>query len=256
MFIPHLKCICLLLLLLGAALPVQSQDTTSIPVGLVAAWVDGGDLFIRQGEDERKLLATGEVIRPYIAPDGKQIAFTRGQGGLPETLWITDVDGQAVRELAGIESLAGEGETVLIGQVAWLDESTLYFNTAHLGSLGPERQDDLWRVNLQTGEVLLLLPPGEGGAFSISPDRQHIALIQAGLYEETQGNIRFMDTQTDVLQEVLSFDAVSTGAEYRFYPEVFWEADSRAIRIAIPDQDLIYAEETSSAYRTLALICR
>ena len=245
MFIPQLKCICLLLLLLGTALPVQSQNTTLVPAGLVVAWVDGGDLFIRLGESAPKLLASDDVIRPYIAPDAKQVAFTRGQGSLPGTLWLADVDGQSVQELVGVEDVADEGRTVVIGQVAWLDEATLYFNTAHLGSLGPERQDDLWRVNTQTSEVVMLLPTGEGGAFSISPDRQHLALIRPGIYGETQGQIRFMNAQTDVLSEGFSFDAVSTGSEYRFYPEVFWEVDSRAIRVAIPDKDLIYAEETS-----------
>jgi hypothetical protein len=251
MFIPHLKWICLLLLLSCAALPVQSQDITpvsvpaDVPAGLVVAWVDSGDLYIRLREAAPKLLASGEVVRPYIAPDGKQVAFTRGQGGLPETLWVTDVDGQAVRELAVLENPADDIGTVVIGQVDWLDESTLYFNTAHLGSLGPERQDDLWHINIEMSEVTMLLPAGEGGAFSLSPDRQHLALIQPGLYGETQGHIRLMDTQTNGLQAGLSFDAVSTGAEYRFYPEVFWEADNRAIRVAIPDKDLIYAEETS-----------
>lgn len=245
MFIPHLKWICLLLLLLGVTLPAQSQDTTLVPAGLVVAWVDGGELFIRLGEAASKLLVSGDVVRPYIAPDAKQVAFTRGQGGLPETIWLVDADGQAVRELAGVEAVSDEGKTVLIVQVAWLDEAILYFNTAHLGSLGLERQDDLWRVNTQTGEIIMLLPAGEGGAFSISPDRQHLALIQPGIYGETQGQIRFMDTQTDLLAEALSFDAVSTGSEYRFYPEVFWEVDSSAIRVAIPDKNLIYAEASS-----------
>ncbi len=251
---PYPNWIYSLLLLLLVVMPAQSQETTPSSASstnldkLRVVWVDGGNLFTWVNGNTVNLFDSDDVVRPYFGPDGEHVAFTRGQGGLPETLWIANIDGQNVRELVGAKDFAGEDVPILIGQIAWLDESNLYFNTARLESLGLGRQDDLWRANIETGEVILLLSSGEGGAFSLSPDRQHIALIQSGLYGELQGQIRFMDIlQTDALQASLSFDAVSTGAEYRFYPEVFWEADSSALRVAIPDKDLIYDEESSAA---------
>jgi hypothetical protein len=249
---PYPNWICAVLMLLLVVMSAQSQAVTPSAASstnldkLRVTWVESGNLFTLMSGLSPRLIASGNAVRPYIAPDGKHVAFTRGQGGLPETLWLADMDGQSVSELVILNDLADEGAPILIGQIDWLDNSVLYFNTARMGSLGLERRDDLWRANIDTGEVTKLLSSDEGGAFSISPDRQHLALIQPGLYGETSGQIRFMDAQTDALHESLSYDAVSTGAEYRFYPEVFWEADSNAVRVAIPNKDLIYDEEAST----------
>jgi hypothetical protein len=248
---PYPNWICSALLLL-VVMSAHSQTVTPSAASsanldkLRVAWVEAGNLFTWMNGLSPRLITSGNVVRPYIAPDGKHVAFTRGHGGFPDTLWLADMDGQSVRELVTLNDLADENEPILVGQIDWLDDSIMYFNTAHLGSLGLERQDDLWRANIDTGEIIMLLSSGQGGAFSISPDRKQIALIQPGSYGETPGQIRFMDTQTDTLHESLSFDGVSTGAEYRFYPEVFWEADSSAARVAIPDKDLIYDEESST----------
>jgi len=219
---------------------------SQLPDNLVVAWVENGNLFAWTPADGSKQLDSGNVIFPVLAPDGGNIAYLRGQGGLPESLWVTDIRGENARELLTAEDLpVSEDETLLIGQIAWLDRSTTYFNTIRQSSLGQDRRDDLWMATIETGEVVMLLPPGEGGAFSISPDRQHIAVMNPGTYGEADGFIHLIETQTGRVINSQSFAAVSTGSEYRFYPEVFWEMDSSALRVAIPDKDLIYDDIAS-----------
>ncbi len=51
----------------------------------------------------------------------------------------------------------------------------------------------------------LLLPPSEGGTFNLSPDRQHIAIIQPGTYNQTDGKISLVDNSGQNRQDILNF---------------------------------------------------
>jgi hypothetical protein len=221
-----------------------SDDTESLPDNLVVVWVEHGNLFARAGENSPVQLTTaGDVIIPYLSPDGLHVAVLQGENGLPLALSVVELADGTARQVVNSEGLSsGEDNQLLISQVEWLDGSTLYLNTARQSSFGQDRRDDLWRVNIQTDEVTLLLPPGEGGAFSISPDRKWISIISAGEYDHEDARIRLLDAATCNTQEILAFPAVSTGSEYRFYPQIFWETNSSAFRVAIPDRDLIYDE--------------
>jgi hypothetical protein len=112
------------------------------------------------------------------------------------------------------------------------------FNTLLQTATGLQPQHDLWRINIQTGETRPLLEAGEGGSFS--PNLQTVATIYPGTYGEPNGRIRLLDMHTLEWRDALTFTGVSTGTESPFYPEVFWEDDSSALRVALPDKDLIY----------------
>ncbi len=246
--------LCITALLLAACSLSAAPVVTPSPVPpaaaetLVVAWVENGNLVIwRQGESLPRRVASGGVIRPVIAPDGEHIAFTRGSGGEPESLWVVDSAGQAEQELVPNDRLRPfQGGRPVIGEIAWLDSDVLYFNTGQIYATGQERQDDLWRANQRTREVVLILPRTDGGHFAISPDRQRIALAYPGTYGRQDGRIRVVDPlgQRDA-RDLLYFFGVSTGAEYKFYPDLFWEADSSALRVALPDSDLVYDDVNS-----------
>jgi Tol biopolymer transport system component len=226
------------------------SQTLSSPAldDLRVVWVEQDNLFAWTQESASKQLASGSVVRAYIAPDGERIAFTRGTDGRAESLWVVNFDASDPQELVSSSTLQSAADNVsVIADVAWLDASTLYFNTIQTGSLGLQYQNDLWRVNIDTGQSNRLLAPGDGGAFTFSPDARHIAIIFPGTYGETDGRIHLSDIATTEAQNSFSFTGVSTGAEYPFYPEVFWEPDSNALLVAIPDQDLIYADGGGSS---------
>jgi hypothetical protein len=132
------------------------------------------------------------------------------------------------------------GGTREIARVAWLNAQTLLWNTAMAYPFAGFKNDDLWRTDLATGETAQLLPDGQGGDFTISPDGSLIALVTPGWYGQEQGVVRLIDPQRQPVGIPFEFEAVSTASEYAFYPAVYWLPDSSALRVAIPHPDLIY----------------
>ncbi len=207
---------------------------------LILVWVAEDNLFSwRNGDTEPTQIVSGGILQPFIAPHAAHIAFTRAEDGPPITLWLVNADGSDARQLVDSNSLAlTEGIFPYINQVAWLNTHTLIFNTAL--DLAP--YNDLRLLDINTGEIQLLLPPGEGGAFTISPDGQWIAVAYHGSYGSQDGRVRLITSDGSRQFDLLTFAGVSTGSEYRFYPQILWEADSTALRIALPNPDLIYDE--------------
>jgi Tol biopolymer transport system component len=245
---PYPKYACLILIFFAIGLSVRAQEATpsALPDNLAVAWVENGNLVVWTTADGTQQLVSEHVITPYLSPDGEHIAFTRGAEGFPDNIWLAALEETDSRELIAVDALpTNDDEALLTGQLSWFDSATLYFNTTRRSEYGQDRRDDLWTVHIDSGEAVMLLPPGEGGAFSFSPDHRYIAVTNPGIYDGADGFIRIINTQTATQENSLSFAAVSTGSEYRFYPEVFWEVDSSALRVAIPDKDLIYDEEGS-----------
>jgi hypothetical protein len=202
----------------------------------------------QQGETLPRRVASGGVVRPYIAPDGQQVAFTRGPNGAPDSLWIVDINGTAEQKLVGdgAPRRYREGQ-MQIGDVVWYDDTILYLNTLTQATPAFKPTNELYRANTRTREVPLLLNPGEGGRISISPDKQAIAVVYHGTYGRQDGRIRVIDplAQTDP-KDLLYFIGVATGSHLAFYPEVYWLPDSSAVLVALPDADLIYSDTAAA----------
>jgi hypothetical protein len=222
--------------------PLPAPPTPELPAepeALTIAWADGGNLHVWREDTGTQTLAESGVIRPVIAPDGRQIAFTRGTNGQPDSLWVLDRATGAGREIDSPHPPApspnGRGGEMLIGDFAWVDAGTLLFNTAP--------QDDLYRVDVATGELSQLLESGEGGRFSISPDGQRVAVVNPGA-GSVDGEISLLDLETLALTSLLRFENSGAGGlESPFYPAVDWLADSTGLRTAIPAWDGPYNGE-------------
>ena len=77
---------------------------------LIVAWVESGSLMIwREGDAFPRRIASGAVIRPYLAPDGESVAYVRGPAGDPRSLWIADAAGTSERQLADVAALGRGG---------------------------------------------------------------------------------------------------------------------------------------------------
>ena len=212
---------------------------------LVVAWVESGNLIVwRQGEAIPRRVASGGVIRPFVSPDGERIAYTRGPNGRAETLWLVDTNGTTEFLVVGegTPRIFRNGESQ-VGDVAWFDASTLYINTTTGRGANVQFNDDLYRVNARTREVSLILAPGEGGRFAISPDRTQIATASAGTYGRQDARISVIDPLAiKGATNLLFYIGVATGSDAVFHPRLQWTKDSRSILVAIPDADLIYNE--------------
>jgi hypothetical protein len=87
------------------------------------------------------------------------------------------------------------------------------------------------------GNPQLILPPGAGGAFALSPDGQQIAVVRAGEYDMQPGHVALLDPLGARVREKLTFTAVSAPSEPPFYPPLAWSADSAFVRVPIPNRD-------------------
>lgn len=209
---------------------------------LTVVWVENGDLMRWQsGDSAPAKIASGTIRSAALAPDAAHAAYTCGTDTASNSLWVVDISGKSEKQLVTLDALKGN----FIGDVGWLDASTLYFNTVQINGVGQVRQDDLWRADLASGTATPILAPGKGGSFTFSPDGQWIALVRPGQYGGQQGQINLVDPLGQNEKDLLAFPAVSTGADYLFYPPVFWSADSQSLNVAIPDKDLIYADSTA-----------
>lgn len=212
---------------------------------LVVAWVDSGNLIVwTQGDNIPRRIAVGGVIRPFVSPDGQWVAYTRGPAGRADTLWVVDIAGNAEMMLMGEGTPRGlvSGQA-FVGDVGWFDDTTLYANTLSGSAVDLRANDNLYRINIRTREVSLILRNGEGGKFVVSPDESKIATVSAGTYGRQNARISVVDPLAlEDATNLLFYIGVASGAEVPFHPRLQWTADSLSVLTAIPDSDLIYSE--------------
>jgi hypothetical protein len=103
--------------------------------------------------------------------------------------------------------------------------------------------DDLWYVNIDTGELKQILPPGQGGVFYFSPDGQQIALV-------TPKTISLVNSDgTNRRQSVLQYPLVSTYSEYQYYATPKWSPDLSFLRVALlPQEPLAEPRQNTSVW--------
>ena len=238
-------CALLLALISLAACNLGLPASEQVGQRLTLAWASSGDLWVwRTGEAAPRRIASGGVIRPWVAPGGERIAYTRGANGQAQTLWVVDSGGLAEQQLIGPNNPRGyDPNTLRIGDVAWWDEAVLYFNTLVLQSPGLSARHDLYRANARTREAAQILRPGRGGRFVFSPDKQQIAVISSGRYNVGDGRISVVDPlgQRGV-RILLYFKGVASGSHSPYSPQVSWSQDSSALYVAIPHPDLVFRD--------------
>jgi hypothetical protein len=233
----------------SAASTLASPAAAAAP--LTVAWVENGDLLIWTGANPTpRRIASGGVIRPFLAPDGTQIAYLRGPEGQALSLWISDTPGSAERQLLAAAALADGEEVRRLSQIIWSPDSrTIYFNTQVGEGMNARPADDLWRIDAQRGVVERLLEDGSGGQIFPGPDASRIALVSAGEYGQPgaspgmPGRIAFYTTYTATAggrTVALEYPAVATASEWRWYAQPRWAQDGSGVYVAIPPADLVY----------------
>jgi Tol biopolymer transport system component len=216
-------------------------------VGTVTvAWADSTTVYWwNDARAEVRQTFNGEAVDIAIAPDGQSIALLEIVGGLPNRLWQADFIG-----ISPLVTSENDLDGASIAQFAWEDGQTLYFNTVRFDSaVGGTPQNDLWRMDLRnTDGPEQLLPPGAGGAFTLSPDRATIAITQPGTLTpqgtpDAEGAVLLYDVDSGETEIKLGFLAVATGSPMPYFPRVAWTPDSSAFYVAVPPSDIIYGGE-------------
>jgi hypothetical protein len=228
----------------GSVGALQTDDLTVV-------WGDADTLYLWQATNPTPSpLLAQRTIGASIAPTGAAVAALTGAGGVADTLWYLTPATQAV-----LVTSDGMLNGASIGQVAWADAVTLYFNTTRFEApFGAIPQNDLWRVDVTTGATTQQREPGTGGAFNISPDGRYLTLITPGRFDQNDtpaadGVIHLYDTRTDTASIVLGYQPVASGTPQPFYPVTAWTPDSSAFLVGIPPPDLLYTPGDTLLWR-------
>ena len=215
--------------------PTLTPASTELRVAFVKTDEHGNNAWLwTEGESGAvPLTKDGGVVGDVrISDDGEIVAFTRGDG-----LWMVRSDGTEERQLVSAEEfVAMEAREpsefdVVLNRFDWIPHAhILAFNTRLRMEIGLVLNDDLHLVNADTLERTALLPPGEGGEFTYSPDGRQVAVV-------TRGSISLINADGSDRREVLTYTPVATHSEFAYYAKPVWAADSSSLRVAIPPAD-------------------
>lgn len=234
-----------LLLLVGCEMrfgtpPTATPAPTDPPPAPVAVvvWAQGGDLLLwRADAPVPRVLASGAVIAPFLSADAARVTFTRGAQGDARALWSVNADGTGEAELVAPDVLPSlRGGHPQVNQVGWLGLEAVYFNTLQDTASGTAQSDNLYRAE-PGAPPRLVLPPGAGGNFAISPDGQTIAVTAPGAYDIQKGRVSLLDPLGVTVRDALSFTAVNAPNEPPFYLPLAWNAESTFLRVPVPSRE-------------------
>ncbi len=215
----------------------------SPPAPLRVAYTNGGNVWLwEEGLPPQQLTSSGNAARVAISGDGARVVFLRQvdpEGAGHTELRAVNADGTAETTLLGaaaLDALYPPVEMTVgidISQLAFIPGThDLLFNTYRIPEvIGFFKNDDLLRINTDTGALTTLLAPGSGGNFVLSPDGALVALTtptSAGLVNSDG---------TDLRLGLITFPHIITYSEYLYYPTPVWAPDSSAVGIALPSAD-------------------
>jgi hypothetical protein len=219
--------------------PTVAPPTYSGPIAEFAYTDTNRNLWAWSQENGlRQLTVTADVDRSLLSPDGSRIVYVRTLDWSAFSVWTVYADGTGNRELISTYSLnLFPHATDAMGnapiQLAWLpgNPSVVAFNTRSVFQMGLMTNDDLWFLNLDTGELTNQLTSGSGGYFYFSPDGSQIAISKPT-------SISLLNTDgTNIRYDVATFLQVNTASEYLFCPPITWSPDGASILFAIPPQE-------------------
>jgi hypothetical protein len=216
------------------ATSTQAPEPT-LPVAegsvLQVAFVREGNVWLwNKDEGTRALTSAGDVSDVRISDDGEIVAFVRGF-----ELWAVNSDGTGERTLIDIEDIASMVERgdpgVRLYQFGWVPgRHVVAFNTRAHMDVGLVLFDDLQWVDANTLERSVLLPRGEGGQFTYSPDGSQIALVRSG-------TVTLVDADGGNRREAFTYTPPVTRSEFQYYVQPVWAADSKSLRVGVPPAD-------------------
>lgn len=232
-------------------LPRIPDEGLALPEGALVVVADEAGLLLFEGaETGRRLVENGweedlRVVGAKISPDGQWVSFaaqrplaTEGGG-----VWVIGSAGGAPRRVIDAPTLAervpaqrtpATNWRTTLRSVHWThDSKALLFDTYEADleyGMDSAGNDDLWIQPVDGGEAQRLLPAGQGGDFSFSPDGRNIALVR----RVTDGgsgydSIALAPAKGGTSKELLRLAPIGTDSSWRPRPRPLWSPDSRSL---------------------------
>lgn len=231
--------------------PSPFPTATPPPPVLHIGYIEAGDLWaLEPGSAPVQLTRSGNVSDVRISSDGELFVYTvRDPDRDTAELRSIEFDGAAGRLLVGADTfdalypLEEFLHYTLSDFVIAPGTHQVLFNTREVFEvLGVAKSNDLLAVEADSGELIPLLPPGQGGDFTLSPDGTQLAIVRPT-------SVSFARSDgTDLRAEVLTFSLVQTFSEYFFYPRPIWSPEGDSVLVAIPGENP-FAESPSGTIR-------
>ena len=229
--------------------PTHEVPTSAPPQNLRIVYTNSGNLWAQElGSDPTLLVDSGDVSEVRISDDGEWIAYTiRDPDEDTAALYSVRFDGNV--RLVLLEASAFDAFYPLEGFTHYTLSSfeflpgshSVLFNTRGVfDGPGLAKNDDLATINAESGQLMGLLPRGEGGDFTSSPDGDRIAIVRPdslSIVDADSGNRR---------QEIVTFTPAITYSEYLFYPLPVW-SDSVVV-LPVPREDPFFGEEPGAVW--------
>lgn len=236
----------------AAPTPVPPTGTPEPQALRIAYVLDGNVWGLERGSTPVQLSTSGRAVDLRLTDDGQRIAYLEYQP-TANTFALRSIrfdgsDDRGLIDQAGFDALyplemflhyAPDQMGVIPGT------HQLLFNTRGvLEGPGLAKNDDLIRVDLDTGELAAVLGRGDGGDFVLSPDASQLAIVRPE-------SVSFADIDGSRLRpEVLTYPHIITYSEYLYYPDPVWVGD--AVLAAIPGQDPFFGPEEGALWQVPA----
>jgi hypothetical protein len=217
----------------------QTQPEPTLQDFLLAYTNDGNLWTLSPGGDTRQLNSSGDVVAVLISDDRSLIVYVR-QSFQPDLFEVRAInaDGTNDRQVLSQDTLDSlyplDGALHYVTSQLDFIPSThlLLFNTrAVFDGPGLVKNDDLYQLDVDSGEVSQLIPRERGGDFSISPDGLKLAISKADSI-----SIASIDG-SNVRTDLVTFQPIITYSEYQYYPLPVWSPDSTRFGVFIPSSD-------------------
>lgn len=232
-----------------AAAPATYGACANSGTATVAYLKDGNVWLWVQGSDAIALTDSGDVADLDLSDDGCRVAYSRQMpnpnydpnaevfsGETYTEMWVISSDGSNNQVLVGWEFLSSlpafDAQTTMgVYEYAWLPGSHSLAVGTKAVTYGLALSDDIHIVDANSANINTLLPAGQGGQFSVSPDGSRIAF-------STPTSINVINADGSGLQtELVSFPMVLTYSEYQYYPPIYWGQASDQMMVAIPPEE-------------------
>jgi hypothetical protein len=232
----------------------QSRQELSMQEYLLAYTNDGNVWTLSPDGSALQLTTSGDVVDLLLSDDRQLLVYTRqsAQSDLFEVR-AAATDGSSDRQILSQEALDSlyplDGALhFLTSQMEFIPGThVLLFNTrATFDGPGLVKNDDLYRLDVDTGEFIQIITRERGGDFTISPDGKTLALSQPDSIA-----LASIDG-SDLRPGLVTFQPVITYSEYQYYPIPVWAPDSTKFGVFIPSSDPL-AEEPGGTVWILPL---